>query len=412
MTLSAARQRLDRPDLSPLIDELARRYGDGSTPTTVTLHNLGDAQRSALADLLGEARLPPVTVRLRVDRVSAALGLDDSIHLRAVVEQIRGPLPDRRGERLEARTRRADLWSWLATEAELLPCAADAAPLWPWIELLRRSGARGGVEVHRKRLQRALAVLRELPADGLPLAALADDIIGDPHALDSGRSLSAIVLSALAVARGSEPPTDAESARLLWETVGVAPDPLSSAVLTLGLRAGSDHPLAGFLDRSADAAEPVVLTLAQLRRWPIPPMPSTASVFTVENPSLIADAAIRVWSGPSLVCSSGRPTVAVVTLLRQLGAYGCALNQHADFDSVGLAITGWLAARAGTAPWRMATRDYTAAISVERSRVAIKPPVPATPWDPQLQHAMSAAGVVVFEEELRTTLLDAIALAV
>jgi uncharacterized protein (TIGR02679 family) len=412
VTFRSATQRLDRLELTPLIDELARRYGDGAMPTTVMLRNLDDEQRSAVADLLGMARLPPVTVRLRVDGLRAALGLNEAIQLRTIVEQIRGPLPDRRGDRVAADAQRADLWSWLAAEANLLPLAAGTATLEPWIDYLRRSGVRGGVDAHRKRLERAIAVLRKLPADGVPLAALADDVIGDPHALDNGRTLSAIVLSALAVAHQSDPPEDAESARLLWETVGVAPDPLSSAVLTLGLRADHDHPLAGFLERSADDAEPVVLTLAQLRRWPIPPMPLAASVFTVENPSLIADAANRGWSGPSLVCSSGRPTVAVVTLLRQLGVAGCRLYQHADFDCAGLAITGWLEARAGTVPWRMATADYSAAITTHRSRVELKTPVPATPWDPQLHQAMLAAGVVVFEEELRTTLLDEMALDV
>jgi hypothetical protein len=70
------------------------------------------------------------------------------------------------------------------------------------------------------------------------------------------------------------------------------------------------------------------------------------------------------------------------------------------------------AARAGTVPWRMVTADYSAAIAVKRSRVELKTPVLATPWDPQLREAMSAASVVVFEEELRTTLLDEMALAV
>jgi hypothetical protein len=49
-----------------------------------------------------------------------------------------------------------------------------------------------------------------------------------------------------------------------------------------------------------------------------------------------------------------------VTLLRQLGADGAILAQHADFDLTGLGITAWLAERAGTRPWRMGERPLDA----------------------------------------------------
>jgi hypothetical protein len=66
-------------------------------------------------------------------------------------------------------------------------------------------------------------------------------------------------------------------------------------------------------------------------RWPLGALSSAQHAFVVENPSVVAEAAGRMWSGPVLVCSSGRPTVAVVTLLRQLQGEGAALNQHADY---------------------------------------------------------------------------------
>lgn len=115
--------------------------------------------------------------------------------------------------------------------------------------------------------------------------------------------------------------------------------------------------------------QPVVLTLAQLRRWHVSPLPPSSFAHVVENPSVVVDAASRGWDGPVLVCSSGRPSVAVVTLLRQLGASGATLAQHADFDAAGLAITSWLAERAGTTPWRMGVRDYEDAVAGERERL-------------------------------------------
>lgn len=152
----------------------------------------------------------------------------------------------------------------------------------------------------------------------------------------------------------------------------------------------------------------MVLTLAQLRRWPLPPLPALATVYVVENPSLIAAAASQGMNGALVICSSGRPTVAVVTLLRQLGAGGCRLLQHADFDSVGISITNWLAERAGTIPWRMQGSDYSAAISDGRERLRLKTAVPATPWDSTLAAVMMSAGVAVFEEEVRQSLLQEI----
>jgi uncharacterized protein (TIGR02679 family) len=107
------------------------------------------------------------------------------------------------------------------------------------------------------------------------------------------------------------------------------------------------------------------------------------------------------------VCSSGRPTVAVVTLLRQLGAAGAVLRQHADLDPAGLAITAWLADRAGTTPWRMRAQDLTTALAVDRPRPPLRGTVGPTPWDPPLGPALAAAGVTVPEEDLVDELLDA-----
>jgi uncharacterized protein (TIGR02679 family) len=398
-------QRLSRPELTPLVDALARRFGEGDTPASITLRSLPEAARSALADLLGADRIPLPGGRLRLERLATALGLSGVAELRVAVEGLRGPVPDRRAEREAARTARQQLWVWLAEEAARLPIGGGAGGLRGWVEGLRAAGIRGGVDVHRQRLTAALAVLRALPADGVPLASLAADKTGDPHALDHGRALAAIVLDAVAVATGASRQGDAETARRLWETVAVEPDPLSSTVLALGLPGDDATPLGRWVGDATEAGEPVVLSLANLRRWPVGPSPAGSPVFVVENPALVAEAAGRGWSGPPLVCSSGRPTVAVLALLRQLGAGGAAMHQHADFDPAGLAITAWLAERAGTTPWRMTAADYLAASGRVPSRPRFDAPVPATPWDPALAGALRTEGIPVYEEELRVELL-------
>lgn len=400
--------RLGRPELAPVVDELVRRYGEGVSPMALTLRGLSGAQRAAVADLLGEDRLRGATCRLPVARLTTVLGVADGDALRALVEELRGPLVDRRAVRAAASAARASLWAWFGdAAAALLLDGGNPELLQRWVDGVRAAGVRGGIVTHRRRLEAALAVLRALPADGISLAGLADDVLGDPHALDRGRTVTALVLDAVATVLGRERATDAEAARLLWEAVGVVPDLLSSTVLALGLHPEGNGPVPQWLCNMADASEPVVLTLAQLRRWPVSPLPPSACAYVVENPSVVVDAASRGWDGPVLVCSSGRPTVAVVTLLRQLGASGATLAQHADFDAAGLAITSWLAERAGTTPWRMGVRDYEDAVAGERERRLLSERLPATPWDPRLQHVMASAGVVVYEEELRSDLLAA-----
>ncbi|HEX2041656.1 MAG TPA: TIGR02679 family protein [Acidimicrobiales bacterium] len=385
---------LDRPELAPVWAELARRLGEGRPPVFITLRDLTSTQRRAVADLLGMDRLPKATARLRVDRLAAACGVSD---LRPVVEERLGPISDRRAARLATQRLREELWTWFADAAVRLPLAAGAPSLIaPWVQSVRAAGIPAGdLDAHRRRLTRALTVLAALPADGIGLAALAADLLGDAHALDRGRPTAGYVLDSVAAVRGRQRATDAEGARLLWEEVGVVPDPLSSTVLILGLR-------------PVDEGEPAVLTLSQLRRRPFPPLGRGGAAYVVENPALLSEAAAHGWAGPPLVCSSGRPSIAVVTLLRQLGAAGATLAQHADFDSGGLSITNWLAARARTTPWRMTAEDYLAAVAARRERVPVTGRLPPSPWDPGLHEAIAHHGVAVHEEEIRGELLSAI----
>jgi uncharacterized protein (TIGR02679 family) len=401
---------LARPELAPLVDELARRFSEGDSPVSLALRDLPEEARRGLADVLGLDRLPQRNARVRLDRLMAALGLESASALRAAVESLRGPLPDRRAERLSSRTERELLWSWFADEARTLTLGdLGERASQTWVEGVRAQGARGGVDIQRARLASALRAVRALPADGVSLASFAADVAGDPHALDRGRRVSAIVLDAVALATGLPRAVDAETARQLWESAGVAPDPLSSTVLALGLDGvGTPEPLRSWLDAARASSEPVVLTLSQLRRWPLAPLPTDHFAYVVENPSLVAEAAGVGWNGPPLLCSSGRPTVAVVTLVRQLASRGGVVLQHADFDPVGLAITGWLAERAGTIPWRMTASDYLHAIaSTSAGDGASLAAVPETPWDAPLADAMRAAGRRVYEEQLRSELFAA-----
>lgn len=401
-----AAARLGRPELEAVVDELASRLSESdATPVRLTLRGLPSETRASLADLLGTPRLPPVDVRLDVARLAGVLGLSDPGSLRPVVEALRGPMGDRRAERVAERRSRDELWEWFADRCDTLSIRGFG-PVRGWPDDVRQDGVRGTVDEYRARLATALDVLErlnEVPDTGTPLAVLANDVLGDPHALDPGRPVARLVTGAITDAAGIRRPSTAEELRVAWELVGVVPDPLSSNVLVLGLEVTPDHPFAPMLRHHHDASEPVVLTLSQLQRWPIDLRDPNGSAYVIENPALIATAAARRWNGPPIVCSSGRPSVAVVTLLRQLGP---PVYQHADFDVAGVEITAWLSEHAGTIPWRMTSSIYLAVAPARRDRPPLRAVVRETPWDPRLAEAMNQEGAAVFEEEIANVLLD------
>lgn len=403
-------KRLDRPALTPIVEELARRLDEGrGAPTRITLRGLHDDHRSALADLLGTAKLPPADTSLEVARLLSALRLSDADELRQVILQLHGPLANRAADRAAQRDARAALWDWFTVRCRTT-LVANVGPIREWPTQVRKEGIRGDLDTHRARLTRVfdvLTALTQVPQAGMPLATFANLTLGDSHALDHGQPLARLVVTAIADAANEPRPETAEDARTLWELVGVNPDPLSSNALTIGLAVRADHPLAPILTSHSLAAEPVILTLSQIKRWPIDPLPADRCAFVVENPAIVAAAANQAWNGPPIICSSGRPSIAVVTLLRQLGAHGAVLHQHADFDAAGLSITAWLHSRAGTTPWLMTADAYRAAISTRRDRPQLGGVLPATPWDPELADAMEKHGHAVYEEELTEHLLTA-----
>lgn len=399
--------RLGHPALAPVVDKLVHRFEAGTDPVWVTLPGLPAWTRTAIADLLGLDRLPRDPLRLSVVRFARSLGLESVTQLRAELVTLRGPLGDRSADRAEWLLSRESLWDWLSEAAADLDLGSGRQRLAPWVAAQRAAGARGGVDRRRRGYEQALAVLSALPAAeaGVSLAAFADDALGDPHALDHGRAVSLAVLDAIAVALSLPRAETAEAARALWESVGVVPDALSSTVLALGLR-GDDSPLGRWLTTARAAGEPVSLTLSVLRRWPVRALSPGQVCHVVENPSVLSAAVARGWSGSPLICSSGRPSVAVVTLIRQLTSDGGTAFQHADFDPAGLSITAWLTRHAGTSPWLMTAVEYLAA--EHRGRPFAVDSLPETPWDPGLAEAMRDDGRPVFEEQLRERLLDSI----
>jgi len=341
----------DRPDLLPLWRALWERYSEGRPVSRVRVGPLDYTQRSALADLLGRIDLPDEHVFVSVpalDRILvAAMGQD----ARQVTEMVCGDLRDRASERSAMRAVRDELWSWFENH----PIIRQEPALAGWAANVRSSGIIGDASSTRSLLERAFAVLAGLPADGSSLPAFAAKTCGDPHALDEGSRLAALVLKGLAAIYDEPIPLDAEQRRALWARAGVACDALSTFVLVAGLRPCGDDPLSTTLRTWAESGQAASVTLAQLQSCP-PLLLSAPTVWAVENPSVLAAALSRFGARcPALICVSGWPSTAAILLLRQINIAGSHIWYHGDFDGDGLRIAAYVIGKTGAVPWRMST---------------------------------------------------------
>ncbi|MEC3977966.1 TIGR02679 family protein [Amycolatopsis sp. H20-H5] len=384
------------PGLRPLWRAVHERLSSGRPVSTVRVGPLADAEREALADLLGLAKLPAeyATVSLsRLDAVLEPLGLD----LHTVVADLLGPLDDRAARRAEAAAERTELWHWLETHDVVVSQPA----LGDWTAQVRRAGV-----VSRELLERALHVLSRLPAGGVPLPAFADEVLGDAHALDDGTRESSLVLRALATVYSTEPPASAAERRALWERAGIADDALSAVVLATGLAPGGDGIAAVILRACATSGNAAALTLGQLRATTFTDVPP--DVWIVENPSVLAVALSRFGGAcPPLVCTSGWPNSAGMLLLDVLAAAGASLHYHGDFDGEGLRIAAHVMARTGARPWHLTTSDYLTALATNPTGTPVGR-VTDAPWDPALADALRTHKTAVAEERVTDRLLTSI----
>ncbi|MFJ1548486.1 TIGR02679 family protein [Streptomyces sp. NPDC088246] len=397
---------LRRPELRPLWQTVHDRLSSGRPVTRVRLGPLDDAQREALADLLGLGRLPDVRPSVALARLEVAVTELCGRTVRETVTDLVGPLADRATERRRQEDERAGLWAWLDAHdiVRAQPALAD------WAASCRAAGLVGGSPGRtRALLTDTLAVLAALPAHAEPLPVFAARVVrGDSHALDDGTRLSSLVLRALAALHDTDPPQSAADRRAGWTRAGVADDELSATVLTAGLLPGGDGPLARVARVCAEAGQAASLTLAQVRApggLTLGTRPA-AVVHVVENPSVMALALRRFGpSCPPLVCTSGWPNSAAIHLLRLFADHGAILRYHGDFDGEGIRIAAYVLDKTPAQPWRMTAADYRAAVA----RLTGGPPpgrLTEAPWDPELTVAMAGHGITVVEELVADVLLD------
>jgi len=389
--------RLDRllggPALAGLRARLRKRYEQGRDGGTVTLGQLDAAERMALCGMLGRPAAGGASLRFDIADLDAVLLRSGAAaSLRDALELLDGPLHDLRA------LRESTALEWSDFQASL-----NEPRIAAWLAQPRALGAlkraSGGQLATAARLcGEAARVLAALPRQGTTRSQLAAQVLGDAHALDTGRPVAALVLAALRHARADEleEGEQEESARTQWAAAGILVNALARPALALNLPGNEGR-----------CGEPDYLSLRALlrtrRHWDV----AQRAVFVCENPNIVAIAADTLGAKCApLVCTDGMPAAAQQTLLSQLAAAGARLHYHGDFDWPGIAIANVVMQQFGALPWRFGAQDYRAAAgaAAESSR-RLAPHGRDACWDGELKGVMLALKTPVDEEAVVDLLL-------
>jgi uncharacterized protein (TIGR02679 family) len=247
-------------------------------------------------------------------------------------------------------------------------------------------------------LEQAFAVLDALPETGSQLdrRVLASNIAHNPHALDDGEPLAALVLALLSAVGIT---SFGQRSRAAWAAVGVNCDDLTGGLIAVGI-----YPAGWQLSTGAA----VILPPRELASCQWPAAPTTrAWVFVTENPSVASAAADLAATGVPvhLLCTSGTPSAVEVAAIARLVDVGWRVALRADFDAAGIAhVAAMLRAAPSSYLWRMGARDYEESLSCGDGTVPLAQ-IPDTPWELALGTAMRTRGLATFEEAMLPNLL-------
>ncbi len=382
---------------------LRQRYERGATSGAFRLNGLSEAESAALASLLGRPPRLAGSMTLDTAALDAAFrhaGIAAS--LRDALEQLDGPIVDRAAERAAMQAQ----WDSLLADYRETPLAALLA--YPrGMSMVKRLARSPSAAAHL--LDAAQAVLRELPAVGIPRSRLAAEVLGDAHGLDQGRPAASLVLAALrrdSDSAEAQTGTDGleatdESVRAVWAGAGVLVNELARPALFLNL------PVAEGQAGRMKPGEPGYVSLRALLRSPPAWEVAGRDIHVCENPNLVAIATDALGSRCApLVCTDGMPGAAQRTLLLQLAGAGAHLHYHGDFDWAGLGIGNWVMRTCGARPWRYSTADYLTAVrNLPVHWRALGLDSVEADWDADLARTMRTHNQAVDEEAVAAALM-------
>ncbi len=261
-----------------------------------------------------------------------------------------------------------------------------------WLYAHYKNAAKDEQERQLQRVRSVIHALQHLPQVDAPaherhlerLALFAQRTTGNPHALDPDTALGRLFLLALNdfTHTQAHPPQDAHESeeasvqilqdRLqelhLYATVGLQVDTISSSVAVFNLvkainQEGQIDPLL-----QAAGARILLLPLRQILEWQHI-VPAKTTIYICENPQVFEEVVERNSSEgtlPTLICTSGWPSVAALMLLDLLLAQSPdnALCYSGDFDLKGLQIATYFMARYPNSChlWHFDSDAYTLAL--------------------------------------------------
>ena len=369
----------NRPGLIRLVEKLYDKFiEEGQVRGQITLLDCSSEERREIASFLGKRLYADSTIRVRLADVEKALLHSFNCTL---PDLLRAAFPERalvtRAEQRAQHSRRQeDFRAALASLTTQLACDERGRR---WLEhgphgeqWLYARYKNAPLEEQQRQLQLAAYVaglLDQLPRPDTPerLALFAQRTSGDPHMLDAGRAAGRLFMLALSDLAQKDA-ADREQELSLYKDAGLLVDTISTSVAAYNL-AG-----AWYLDGTPDpllqaaGARVLLLPLRQLQEWQSVRASST-TIYVVENPQVFEEIIASVQGEkklPTLICTSGWPSVAALTLLDLLlkASPTHHLRYSGDFDARGLQIAAYLLARypGRCQSWRFDCDTYSAVL--------------------------------------------------
>lgn len=376
------------------------------------LVNLSPVESEALALLTGRPPRSRRSVRMDIAELDSALraaGIADS--LRSALEQLDGPIVNRKAIQAAIQSEWTYIFNHGYGHGGLKSWLEDPAAVTRVKRLSKQSPETG-----RRLLDCADAVLKRLPAKGIPRSQLAAQVLGNAHALDNREKTATIVLSVLRHTEGVAAETNGsltagtvddieqeeERNRDIWARAGVLVNELARPVLFLNL------PIKGAGSVKGNPGEPAYASLRELTRtqpaWDV----GGKTIFVCENPNLLAIVADTLGAASApLISTDGQPSAAQQTLLTQLVKAGAQLLYHGDFDWPGLQIGNEVMRAWKAIPWRFSAKDYEASLSNQAYlRYRLDGAAVRASWDEALAPMMQRCDTAIAEEAVAEALLQ------
>ena len=430
--------------LTRLLEAMREKYIEvGSVGGQVIIDDSTPNERRELASFLGKTPFTSNTIKVRLHDVDFTLrqsGFACTLPdvLRAFHPE--QPLVTRKERRNTHLTHQTDFRTALHTVVEQTP-EETRGQRWltqgqhgvDWLYSRYKNMPKDEQGQQIQNIRRVTHALNELPSPPHPerLALFAQRISGDPHALDTNTSagrLFLFALSDLASNNEKEPQAkvDAEEMAIypqqdrmqelrLYAQSGLRVDTISSSVAVFNLTEAIDH--VHKIDKLPSIAgrRVLLLPLRQIMEWHSA-VPATNRVYVCENPQVFEEVVEHCQASrtyPTVICTSGWPSVAALMLLDLLLAQAAEnmLYYSGDFDGKGLQIAAYLMARYHERchPWQFDSTAYAVAlrnggILASQNELAMLNALP--PVFAKLVNKMQERGMWAYQEGITSLLVE------